>query len=177
MGTPSKEDWNASLNDWAGSTIQSLIRGRFDPKTTRILDVGAGWGKYSLLLPEYHMDAVEVWRPNVIDNKLAKLYDKVFVDNICDLVIDYYDVVIMGDVFEHLDKFDAIDLLQRLNKLCEEIYVVVPYKYPQEEVEDNPFEWHQQADLTPFQMLVRYPELEMIIEDGNLKGLYCWSQR
>jgi len=175
MGTPLHE--HDALHDWAGELVQSLVRGRFDPKNTKILDVGAGWGKYKKLLPEYEMDACEVWEPNVTENKLNKLYNQVFVSNICDLIIDHYDAIIMGDVFEHIDKEDAYQLLERLRDFCTEIFVVVPYQYPQGVVEDNPYEIHLQPDLTIFEMMVRYPQLELVIDDDiTKKGLYCWKQ-
>lgn len=177
MGTPLNKD--DAMNDWGGVLVQSLVRGRFDPKQTTILDVGAGWGKYKLLLPEYTMDACEVWEPYITENNLHKLYRQVFNSNICDLIVEDYDAIIMGDVFEHIDKEDAYQLLERLKEFSTEIFIVVPYQYPQDEVDGNPFEVHLQADLTPFEMLVRYPQLELVIDDdtpGCKKGLYCWKQ-
>lgn len=176
MGTPADDSRTFALYDWAGLAVQSLVRGRFDPKTTKILDIGAGWGKYRTLLPEYKMDACEVWKPYVEQQELEKLYDKVFVDNICDIEIDHYDAIIMGDVLEHLDKQDAMDLLPRLFSKSEEVYIVVPYCYAQDEVDDNPYEIHQQADLTRLVMLDRYPLLDLVLEDADRKGLYCWKK-
>jgi 2-polyprenyl-3-methyl-5-hydroxy-6-metoxy-1,4-benzoquinol methylase len=178
MGTPdSREHQLDAMNDWGGVIVQSLVRGRFDPKTTKILDVGAGWGKYRKLLPEYYMDACEVWEPYVKENKLEKLYDRVFISDICDLIVGNYDAIIMGDVFEHIDKEDAYQLLERLKEHCTEVFIVVPYSYPQGEVDGNPYEVHLQPDLTMFEMAVRYPQLELIIDDDeSQKGLYCWKQ-
>lgn len=173
MGTPLQMD--DAMNDWAGTAVQGLIRGRFNPKKTKILDVGAGWGKYKRLLPEYTMDACEIWQPYVDEEKLEKLYNTVFVSDICDLVIDYYDAIIFGDVFEHIDKDDASDLLARLRSLSEEVYIVVPYMYHQGEVNDNPYEVHLQPDLTPDVMAERYPQLQLVVQDENRKGLYSWQ--
>lgn len=173
MGTPLQIE--EAMNDWAGLTVQSLVRGRFNPKKTKILDVGAGWGKYKLLLPEYKMDACEIWEPYVSQENLSSLYDTVFISDICDLVIDHYDAIIFGDVFEHIDKDDASDLLARIRDLSEEVYIVVPYLYHQGVVDDNPYEVHLQPDLTPHVMKQRYPELRLVVNDGDLKGLYSWK--
>lgn len=176
MSAPSDEGRIDALYDWAGTVVQSLVRGRFNEKTDRILDVGAGWGKYQILLPEFTMDACEVWEPYVEEQELRKLYNKVFVSNITDLALGDYAAIIMGDVFEHLDKDDAAELLPRLRARCDEIYIVVPYLYAQGEVENNPYEIHQQPDLTASVMLDRYPLLDVVLEDENRKGLFCWRK-
>lgn len=161
----------AAQFDWAGIQIFNLVRQSFKPEETTILDVGAGWGKYRYLLPDYTMDACEVWVPYVNADKLVELYRNVYVADICDLEIGQYDVIIMGDVLEHIPREKAKQLITRLVTKCKQIYVVVPYLYPQGEVEGNPYEIHHQADLTEKLMEKEYPELELLANSPE-KGIY-----
>lgn len=88
-----------------------------------VLDVGPGWGKYAVLLREYlndkptRIDAVEAWVPYIAEHRLDRLYDDVIGGDVCDLAassFDPYDVVLMVDVIEHIDKAAALDLLDRI---------------------------------------------------------------
>lgn len=92
---------------------------QFKPK--RVLDVGPGRGKASVLLREYigedlSVDAVEKHAPYVTE-RLKALYDIVFVNDVSEwgeFDFEDYDVVLMADVIEHIKKDDAISLLQRI---------------------------------------------------------------
>jgi 2-polyprenyl-3-methyl-5-hydroxy-6-metoxy-1,4-benzoquinol methylase len=96
--------------------------GTLQPAPKRILDVGCGYGKYGVLLREYLdpdpvVDGVEAWEPYVIDHNLRGIYNNVFVMDVCKMpqgVLDTYDMVVMGDVIEHIEKEAAIDLLSRI---------------------------------------------------------------
>ena len=88
-----------------------------------VLDVGAGWGKYAVLLREYlnvkpsRIDAVEAHAPYVDAHRLRVLYDDVIVGDVVDVAderLAVYDVVLMVDVIEHIDKARAVDLLDRI---------------------------------------------------------------
>jgi len=87
------------------------------PKKKFILDVGPGWATYSKLLRSggeiWH--AVEIYKPYVDRYDLNKHYDKVFVNDIkkFDPKI-IYDIVILGDVVEHLNNKDSIHVLKKL---------------------------------------------------------------
>lgn len=172
--------------DWAGMTIAHKLRYRFPasstefpPKRTEILDVGAGWGKYRELLPEYIMDACEIWSPYIYTEMLEARYRHVYREDICDLAAGLlntsYDVIIMGDVFEHIEQPRAKQLIEDIYDRCTEAYIVVPYEYPQGEVSGNPYEKHEQDDLTPKRMEKRYPKLKLIDSNGT-KGLYILNK-
>ena len=173
MSTPKNlGSYYDALYDWAGIQIFNLVRNRFSPHTTEILDVGAGWGKYKILFPDYaKMDACEIWSPYIEDNELRSLYRKVFNEDICDLKFDHYDVIIMGDVFEHIERPRAKALLEKIYYQCKEMYVVVPFEYEQGPEDGNPYEEHKQADLTPELMAKEYPLLDLLCEDSG-KGIY-----
>lgn len=172
--------------DWAGMTIAHKLRyrfpasdGEFPPKHTEILDVGAGWGKYRELLPEYIMDACEIWTPYIYTELLEARYRQVYKEDICELapsLLDAsYDVLIFGDVFEHIERARAKQLIKDIWDKCTEAYIVVPYLYEQGEVNGNPYEKHEQADLTPKLMESQYPQLKQVDSDGA-KGLYILNR-
>lgn len=174
------------IYDWAGHHVRELITMKYPPDT-RILDVGAGQGKYRVLLSEYEfVYAVEVFEPYVNDNRLRELYYAVFVQDIRDFVreasrdflVDL--VVVMGDVLEHLTRNDAQRVLQELRECVAEIIVVVPYEYPQGEEDGNVHQEHLQDDLTVEIMARDYPELTLleveVRDDKPFKGIYRWRR-
>ena len=152
MGKP--KDIYPALYDQAGVEVFYDVRKSFNQGAT-ILDVGAGWGKYQKLFPDFVVDACEIWPP--YKEELKKNYRKVFIKDVCDLKFGFYDIIIMGDVFEHIEVERAKKLLEYIYHRCQQLYVVVPFLYEQGEVGGNPYEIHLQDDLTPSVMAKRYP--------------------
>jgi hypothetical protein len=171
----------ADTYDWCGPLIAAMVRAGRDPAVTQILDVGPCWGKYRYLLPEYRMmDACEIWMDYVVQEQLASMYRQVFPADICDHVNSpqwrSYDVVIMGDVFEHIGRDRAKPMLERVLDTCGEVIVAVPYLYEQGPEHGNPHQCHLQADLTPDLMAAEYPRLRLADTEWRggrpFKGLY-----
>lgn len=167
MGTPANK--RDAIADLGGLLVPAHIRHHF-PVSSRMLDVGAGWGKYQYLLPEYPMDACEIWEPYIEENGLKTKYREVFNIDICEFEYKWYDVIIFGDVLEHIDKQQAEKVLFYANAHCTQFYIVVPYSYPQEAVDGNPYEAHQQSDLTDEIMHDRF-HVSLLARDEN-KGVY-----
>lgn len=143
------------------------------PSTSTILDVGAGCGTYYNYLNDYfkQMDAVEVFEPNIIQYDLKTKYNNVYNINILDFKYDYYDIIIFGDILEHLTVEEAQKVLDYAYDRCKELLVAVPYMYPQGIEEDNIYEIHKQDDLTKENMLERYPKLKLLYGD-DIYGYY-----
>lgn len=88
----------------------------------RILDVGPGRGKYGYLIrefvdPDARVDAVEAWEPYITDFGLEHIYETVLAGDVLELpftVLGSYDVVLMADVIEHIEKAPALELLDRI---------------------------------------------------------------
>jgi hypothetical protein len=141
-----------------------------------ILDVGAGCGTYSDLLRGYgyKMDAVEIWEPYINQYGLKNKYGWVYEENILKMPLDVlgaYDFYILGDVLEHLSVEDAQWLINFLKIKGKQYLVAVPYVMEQGEYEGNIHETHLQPDLTPENMLERYPDLELLY-GNNFYGYY-----
>lgn len=171
--------------DWAGLRVRNLVRARHGT-TASVLDVGAGRGKYRLLLHDYtDVDACEIWSSTVIDENLRSLYRSVYICDVYDLVTTsnwndvWYDAVIMGDVLEHMTVERATTTLTRLGEQSTDVVVVVPYLYPQDEEDGNVYQRHIQDDLTPELMTVRYPTLQLLAietrDQRPFKGIYLGS--
>ena len=139
----------------------------------RILDVGACDGKWKQLLREYeNMDAVEIWEPNCI--AISHMYKNTFHKNIADFNYDHYDLIIFGDVIEHMDVQTAQKVIAYAKTHCKDMIVAVPFQYPQGELYGNPWEKHLQPDLTAEIFAERYPDLEVLHDTG---ARYCFYHK
>ena len=133
-------------------------------KESRILDVGCGEGTYYELLKDYFKDieGVEVYMPNIKRYRLEDKYRTVYNVDIRDFRYEYYDIIIFGDVLEHLEVEEAKRVLDYAIDRCKEVIVAVPYMYEQGIEYGNVYEIHKQGDLTKENMLERYPRLELL---------------
>lgn len=152
--------------------VKDWICKSFD-RNIKILDVGSGCGTYyNLLHDEFHtIDSVEVFEPNIVNYNLRDKYRVVFNCNITDFKYNYYDLVIFGDVIEHLDVKEAQGVLTYALDHCRDMIVAVPYMYEQDIVENNVYEIHKQPDLTVENVIERYPYLELLY-GNDLYGYY-----
>ena len=152
------------------------------PGRATILDVGAGKGTYAMLLDsKYIMDAIEIFKPYIEKFKIHRLYRKVMEMDVRDYEFDQkYDIVIMGDVLEHLSFEDARKFINKAKQNCDTIIVQVPYLFRQGPANNNQAETHIQDDLTPELFAERYPEFDVLIS-GICKsnchhGIYKWTK-
>lgn len=148
--------------------VKDWIYTNFD-ETARILDIGAGSGTYWNMLNDKfkHIDCVEVFIPYIKQFKLEEKYENVFVANITDFKYSNYDLIIFGDIIEHLKVNDAQYVLKYAYDRCENFIVAVPYLYEQGECYGNKHEMHKQPDLTPDLVIKRYPYLQLLYGDDK----------
>lgn len=135
------------------------------PDSSTVLDVGACDGNWRRLLPEYRaMDAVEVFGMN-----LPRLqgYRRVFHADICDFRFDWYDLIIFGDIIEHLTVEQAQAVLAYAKPRCRDLIIAVPFLYRQGAIYGNPWEVHKQDDLTPELFEERYPGFAVLCDPGH----------
>lgn len=140
------------------------------PKDATILDVGACDGKWRTLLSEYgEMYACEIFEPNA--DIISDMYNHVFVGDIYDYRYDHFNLVIFGDVIEHMPVPRAQAVLEYAKAHSDFIIVGVPFKYPQGSLYGNQYEEHLQPDLTMELFNERYPGFEVLAQP--IPG-YCY---
>lgn len=160
-----------SSYEYGKEQVCALVRHYF-PKESTILDVGACDGKWRHKLPEYpNMDAVEAFAPN-----LANLagYRNVFHTDIRGFEYDYYDLIIFGDIIEHLTVEQAQAVLEYAIPRCRDMIIAVPFLYWQGAIGGNPYEVHIQDDLTAENFAKRYPGFEVLCDTGFN---YCYYHK
>lgn len=155
-------------------------------KDAKILDVGFGCGTYAYLLRDegyQFIDGVDVYEKDIEELNLNKLYDNIYIDNILNFDFDYYDLIILGDVLEHLHLKDGMELLERWihDGKAGNILVSIPYEFKQYGDGDNLYERHLQDKVTPDYMKRYYPYLELLFTDRmeytrkKSLGVYTWQ--
>ena len=142
-----------------------------DQKYRKFLDVGCGAGLYADIILDVFKgvplrqltefsgalvrDAVEVFPEYIARHNLTEKYDRIFIQDIRKTwqgLDDDYDVIICGDVLEHLTKDEAIAVIDGLKKKCRFIWCSLPIKYGrpwshgydqgEHEWEENPYNKH-----------------------------------
>jgi hypothetical protein len=153
----------ASYN-YGKSNVCAWIRDHFDKDST-IVDMGACDGKWKSLLPEYkNMDAVEVYEPNLQN---LWLYREVFHEDAREFKYDWYDLIIFGDIVEHMTPDEARKMLEYARPRCKDMIIAVPFLYEQGAIYGNPYEVHVQDDLTAENFEERYPGFVVLCDPGH----------
>lgn len=122
----------------APAVMHYLWEARPADRPIRVVDVGPGWGKYATLIREYidsdaEISAIEKWEGYIDEHRLDVLYDAVIPIDVLDLIgpltgsdpetedveialdlVVAADVVLLVDVVEHLEKRQALRLLDAL---------------------------------------------------------------
>lgn len=137
------------------------IRNNFDMEAS-VLDVGSCDGVWQDILPEYDMDAVEAFEPNA--EKCKGKYINVYCTEIKDFEYEWYDLIIFGDVIEHMDVPTAQKVLAYAHDRCRDMVIAVPFLYEQGEIYGNPYERHIQPELTAELFAERYPDYEVLVQ-------------
>ncbi len=143
--------------------------------TEAVLDVGPGSGIYGRQLRKRsykHVDAVEIFPRYIDEFQLHDVYDEIFVEDIRTFTPRRpYQLMIFGDVLEHLAAEDAQATIQRLKASCGIMLFSLPWCFEQGAIDGNLHETHLQADLTPQIVKLRYPGMQQIYE-SELIGVY-----
>lgn len=132
------------------------------------LDVGACDGKWYDLVGDYlTMDAIEIFEPYVVKNNLRRKYNSVLIGDIIKAEYQYYDLIIFGDVLEHMSVEDSQKVLEYAKPRCKDLIIAVPFELKQGAINGNRNEIHIQDDLTPEVFNERYGEYEEIWSDDK----------
>lgn len=156
--------------DFFNDDVKNFVCTNFVPGSN-ILDVGPGAGKYGKMFKDkYQIDGCEIFNPYIFQYGLEKIYRKVYNEDICKFVFTRgnYDLIILGDILEHIKVEPAQTLVKRLNEdLGAALLILVPYGYHQGVSHGNVHEIHEQPDLTEKLFHERYPGFTKIL--GNDK--------
>jgi 2-polyprenyl-3-methyl-5-hydroxy-6-metoxy-1,4-benzoquinol methylase len=176
-----EEQLYAMITPYAGTSsffgkkeIIDFICQTLPDRTAKILDVGPGRGIYNVLLKQAGyttIDAVEIYKPYIDKFNLSIIYSTVFHTNIINFTYDYYDLILFGDVLEHININQAkrvINYAQHHGKL---IIVAVPYMDQQIGQQLDGSGDHQQCDLTRDVFLERYENFNLLI-DNEKTGVF-----
>ena len=155
-----------SLNKGKKEAVQ-WIKENFE-KGAECLDVGACNGKWFDLVGDYlTMDAIEIWMPNIQKYELAKKYRTVMCSDIIKTNYLFYDLIIFGDVLEHMSVSEAQKVIEYARPRCRDMLIAIPFLYEQGVKNGNPYEIHVQDDLTPELFEQRYPGFKPIFMSDN----------
>lgn len=128
--------------------VKSIIK---KLKPQKILDVGPGHGKYARLIrsvlgSDASIEAVEIDAEYIKTFKLKEHYDKVYNCSIQEFTNSHldvaYDLVIFGDVIEHLRKSEGVDVLNFFVYRAKHIMIQWPHGYMQNAWEGHEHEAH-----------------------------------
>lgn len=136
-------------------------------RSEKILDVGFGGGVYGKILKAFYyenIDGVDVWPENINEMGLNFIYDNIFIENVLDFEFEKYDLIIMGDVLEHMSLEDSKKLLNKfINGKASKLFIQVPYMYENHhEWQGNPYEVHIQDEIDEEYMEREFPFLELL---------------
>jgi hypothetical protein len=144
---------------WRGMEIFTEIVVKSNAKS--FLDIGIGNGKWGFLFREYAdvwagrfskiqweatIDGVEIYKPYIQEYQKA-IYTKIYINDVNEIInkLGNYDIIMAGDVIEHLKKHDAITLI---NKLKEKTKISLTASIPlgdewlRKKFSDNEYEAH-----------------------------------
>ena len=130
-----------------------------DNQIRTVLDVGPGRGTYAHVLDGLglSMDAVEIWRPYIRRYDLTRIYRRVLHKDIREHNVFAYDLVLFGDVLEHMPHLDSTMVWDTAKRQARFVMMSVPIiHYPQEASHGNPYEKHVQEHLTPETVRAHY---------------------
>ena len=148
-------------------------------KPQTILDVGAGYGTYARLLRPYvpaRYVAIEIFENYISEYKLKELYDEVWLEDVRKYVSLESDLIIFGDVLEHMSKEEAVEVWNTARRGCKYGIISLPIvHYPQGEHFGNVHETHVVDDWNNIKVWETFEDLtECIVgkETGTYLGVF-----
>ncbi|MTD14610.1 methyltransferase domain-containing protein [Nakamurella sp. YIM 132087] len=149
---------SAEGKDW----IKERVHGLAADGPVEVLDIGPGVGTYAKLLagPQVsRLTGVEVWEPYIHTYRLHRYYDDIIVGDAREVDFPSADVVILGDVAEHMSEADALALWEKsVGAARRAVYLSIPIvHYPQGEIEGNHHEVHVVEDWSHDKVLASFP--------------------
>jgi hypothetical protein len=148
---------SAEGKDW----ISARVRAAGAQRPVEVLDIGPGVGTYAKLLagPQVvRLTGIEIFEPYVHTYRLREYYDEVIVGDARTTSFPDTDVVILGDVAEHMTEPEALALWDKAaNAARLAVYLSIPIvHYPQGHIEGNCHEEHVVDDWNHDRVLAAF---------------------
>lgn len=152
-----------------------------------VLDIGPGEGTYYHALQDAgitQLDGIEAWAPYVNDFSLVDKYNKLIIGDI--YYIDWeklppYDIVLFGDVLEHIPEAEGWDVIRRAIYHAKWVVISLPiYGYPQGvSFDGNWFEAHVEQYSHERMLELFHKDGYKILEQmqGQILGVYIIEGR
>jgi hypothetical protein len=126
-----------------------------------VLDIGPGVGTYAKLLagPQVgRLICIEIFEPYVHTYRLREYYDEVIIGDARTTDFPDADIVILGDVAEHMSESDALALWDKASAAARvAVYLSIPIvPYPQGHIEGNSHEEHVVDDWNHERVLAAF---------------------
>jgi len=155
--------------DWV---LEQVLK--IQPKS--IIDVGAGGGTYSDLLrkhlPDTQLIAIEIYGKNIEQFKLEELYDEVIYADARLLNSFTADLVIFGDVLEHMTQVEAINVWDVARHSAKWGIISMPIvHYAQGEIDGNIYETHVVDDWNNLRIFACFEDI-VEAKIGKVTGAY-----
>lgn len=113
--------------------IKHWIASKKNIKT--IIDVGAGSATYPKLLGKnYEYIAIEIFKPYIRKFQLRKYYKEIIIGDVTQIDLPQGDCIIFGDVLEHIDKEEALKLIEMASMLYPHIVISIPISHKKGEI-------------------------------------------
>ncbi len=140
--------------------ISSVVALIYQLQPSSVLDIGCGFGKYGVLIREY-LDVwnerltPDSWRTNLVGIEACERYRNPILDYVYSKVhygeaqtvvptLGNFDVVLIADVIEHLEKKDARKLVEECFARSPVVIVSTPLEFsPQRDLLGNTYEVHR----------------------------------
>ena len=159
----------------------------------KILDVGVGAGDYGWIIRNLsypcELHGVEIYAPYIAEFRLHHFYDYIYNEDIRKINLQNdYDLMIFGDVLEHMTKEEVLELWPKMKKRARFLWISLPikvegrswsvgHKQPPAEYATNIYEKHLHSwtydeilcDLGPFLWTVPFKIIGTFIAEGEIK--------
>jgi len=133
-----------------------------------VLDLGCGAGTYiklfkedSEILKKSTWTGIEVWKPYIEKYNLSERYNSIINEDIRNLNfqnLGNFDLCFIGDVLEHVTKDQSIEIVNNVLNFCNYVIISIPIgHWPQDEIENNPFEIHVKDDWSDLEVKESFP--------------------
>lgn len=144
----------------------------------KICDMGPGTGTYRRLLGDnFEWTGVEIWHETA--QELKTIYNHIYEMDMRNFNYpEDYDLVIFGDVLEHMTIEEAQECIRRARLHSKMIIVAFPYNTIQNAIYGNPNEEHIQYNFSPEKFDQHYPGFKRIYYAEQYQyAYYYWEKK